>query len=146
MSAHRLSAAPVICIVGARPNYMKVAPIIRAFGFIPFDGNPAPQGAFSLPTSENTGAASHLSKATLQSILTSATESGIWIPLRNENTDDWEITLNGEWHSTLGASTSGNGLRISAPYTLHIKGVTQIHIEVVTAASEWCAALGVFQR
>jgi len=31
MSAHRLSAAPVICIVGARPNYMKVAPIIRAF-------------------------------------------------------------------------------------------------------------------
>lgn len=25
------TAAPVICIVGARPNYMKVAPIIRAF-------------------------------------------------------------------------------------------------------------------
>ncbi|HRP22879.1 MAG TPA: UDP-N-acetylglucosamine 2-epimerase (non-hydrolyzing) [Thauera sp.] len=25
------AAAPVICIVGARPNYMKVAPIIRAF-------------------------------------------------------------------------------------------------------------------
>lgn len=25
------SAAPVICIVGARPNYMKVAPIIKAF-------------------------------------------------------------------------------------------------------------------
>jgi len=25
------ASAPVICIVGARPNYMKVAPIIRAF-------------------------------------------------------------------------------------------------------------------
>ncbi|MDD2875490.1 MAG: UDP-N-acetylglucosamine 2-epimerase, partial [Azoarcus sp.] len=25
------AAAPVICVVGARPNYMKVAPIIRAF-------------------------------------------------------------------------------------------------------------------
>ena len=31
MSATTGPAAPVICIVGARPNYMKVAPIIRAF-------------------------------------------------------------------------------------------------------------------
>ena len=31
MSTHPEKPAPVICIVGARPNYMKVAPIIRAF-------------------------------------------------------------------------------------------------------------------
>ena len=31
MSAAPATPAPVICIVGARPNYMKVAPIIRAF-------------------------------------------------------------------------------------------------------------------
>lgn len=31
MNAPSNSLAPVICIVGARPNYMKVAPIIRAF-------------------------------------------------------------------------------------------------------------------
>lgn len=31
MSAAAGPAAPVICVVGARPNYMKVAPIIRAF-------------------------------------------------------------------------------------------------------------------
>ncbi|MDX5409416.1 MAG: UDP-N-acetylglucosamine 2-epimerase, partial [Thauera sp.] len=31
MNAPSNSLAPVICVVGARPNYMKVAPIIRAF-------------------------------------------------------------------------------------------------------------------
>ena len=31
MNANANRPAPVICIVGARPNYMKVAPIIRAF-------------------------------------------------------------------------------------------------------------------
>ena len=31
MNATAIQPAPVICIVGARPNYMKVAPIIRAF-------------------------------------------------------------------------------------------------------------------
>lgn len=31
MSKNNQSDAPVICIVGARPNYMKMAPIIRAF-------------------------------------------------------------------------------------------------------------------
>jgi UDP-N-acetylglucosamine 2-epimerase (non-hydrolysing) len=31
MNAATNKPAPVICIVGARPNYMKVAPIIRAF-------------------------------------------------------------------------------------------------------------------
>ena len=31
MSADRAADAPIICIVGARPNYMKMAPIIRAF-------------------------------------------------------------------------------------------------------------------
>ena len=30
MTAAR-SIAPVLCIVGARPNYMKMAPILRAF-------------------------------------------------------------------------------------------------------------------
>ncbi|MCQ9372901.1 UDP-N-acetylglucosamine 2-epimerase (non-hydrolyzing) [Methyloversatilis sp. XJ19-13] len=29
--AHSVSIAPVLCIVGARPNYMKMAPILRAF-------------------------------------------------------------------------------------------------------------------
>lgn len=31
MSKNRQFDAPIICIVGARPNYMKMAPIIRAF-------------------------------------------------------------------------------------------------------------------
>ena len=31
MSSTVTMQAPVICVVGARPNYMKVAPIIRAF-------------------------------------------------------------------------------------------------------------------
>ena len=31
MNTNASTFAPVICIVGARPNYMKVAPIIRAF-------------------------------------------------------------------------------------------------------------------
>ena len=31
MNTNSSKSAPVICIVGARPNYMKVAPIIRAF-------------------------------------------------------------------------------------------------------------------
>ena len=31
MNTTESKLAPVICIVGARPNYMKVAPIIRAF-------------------------------------------------------------------------------------------------------------------
>ena len=31
MTRDNESAAPVICVVGARPNYMKMAPIIRAF-------------------------------------------------------------------------------------------------------------------
>ena len=31
MTVSASSSAPVICVVGARPNYMKVAPIIRAF-------------------------------------------------------------------------------------------------------------------
>lgn len=31
MTAERPAQAPVICVVGARPNYMKMAPILRAF-------------------------------------------------------------------------------------------------------------------
>ena len=31
MTHNAPAQAPVICIVGARPNYMKMAPIIRAF-------------------------------------------------------------------------------------------------------------------
>ena len=31
MNTNPAPSAPVICVVGARPNYMKVAPIIRAF-------------------------------------------------------------------------------------------------------------------
>ncbi|MBS0552053.1 MAG: UDP-N-acetylglucosamine 2-epimerase (non-hydrolyzing), partial [Proteobacteria bacterium] len=30
MNAPSGAAAPILCVVGARPNYMKVAPIIRA--------------------------------------------------------------------------------------------------------------------
>jgi len=32
MSEHKHPAGPLACVVGARPNYMKMAPLVRAFG------------------------------------------------------------------------------------------------------------------
>jgi len=32
MSVDIRATGPIACVVGARPNYMKVSPLVRAFG------------------------------------------------------------------------------------------------------------------